>query len=71
MKADNAQASSRLNFGGNCTPPNCTFTPPDICMQGFVWREIRPEDHVCVAPQERDLVKQKNAMANQRRAAPR
>lgn len=26
---------------------HCTFGP-DTCMQGFVWREAGPEDHVCV-----------------------
>jgi hypothetical protein len=71
VKADNAQASSRLAFGGNCTPPNCTFTAPDKCKQGFVWREARRPDHVCVSVPERTLIASENATANQRRAVPR
>ncbi|MBV6697507.1 hypothetical protein [Kitasatospora aureofaciens] len=27
---------------------------PDTCRQGFVWRDARPGDHVCVIPQHRD-----------------
>jgi hypothetical protein len=26
---------------------------PDTCQQGFVWREARPGDHVCVTPETR------------------
>lgn len=37
----------------------------DVCKQGYVWREARPGDHVCVTPQTRDDV------ARQNRAAPR
>jgi len=32
----------------------------DLCRQGFVWREARPGDHVCVDPKTRDLVQQQN-----------
>ena len=26
---------------------------PDTCKQGYVWRDARPGDHVCVTPQTR------------------
>jgi hypothetical protein len=29
------------------TTKNCSFGP-DTCIQGFVWREAGPDDHVCV-----------------------
>lgn len=34
--------------------------PADLCRQGFVWREARPGDHVCVDAKTRDLVQQQN-----------
>jgi len=39
--------------------------PADSCRQGYVWREARPGDHVCVTPQTR------TAVARQNREAPR
>jgi len=39
---------------------------PDACKQGFVWREARPTDHVCVTPEVRD-----ETAADNRRAAGR
>ena len=69
VAADNAQAQSRRAY--TCTPPNCTFTAPDTCKVPFVWREARPSDHVCVTVPERSQVAAENALANQRRAAPR
>jgi hypothetical protein len=38
---------------------------PDTCIQGYVWREARPSDHVCVAPPIRDATAQQNANAAQ------
>ncbi|WP_424528857.1 hypothetical protein ACOZ38_04020 [Sphaerisporangium viridialbum] len=35
---------------------------PDTCRQGFVWREARPFDHVCVAPEARDQAAQDNRL---------
>lgn len=32
----------------------------DTCASGFVWREARPSDHVCVPPAARDRVKGEN-----------
>ena len=36
---------------------------PDICIQGYVWREAQPSDHVCVTPPIRDATAQQNAAA--------
>jgi hypothetical protein len=49
-------------------PPTPTPTPyrpygPDQCIQGFVWREAWPEDHVCVTPDQRQRVAEDNAQA--------
>ncbi len=40
---------------------------PDTCVNGFVWREARPSDHVCVTPETRTLTAQENAAAVSRR----
>ena len=47
-----------------------TGTPidPDTCLQGYVWREAVPGDHVCVTPETRALVAQDNSLAASRRA---
>ncbi|GFG50846.1 hypothetical protein [Mycolicibacterium agri] len=34
---------------------------PDTCIQGYVWRNARPGDTVCVTPATRDTVAQQNA----------
>lgn len=34
---------------------------PDTCVQGFVWREARTSDTVCVTPDVRDRTAQENA----------
>ena len=39
----------------------------DTCLQGFVWREVVPSDHVCVPPETRDQVWQDNRLAASRR----
>ena len=36
---------------------------PDTCIQGFVWREARPGDTVCVTPDIRTTVAQQNGNA--------
>jgi hypothetical protein len=77
VAADNGQAENRRE---GCTlpgsapvagRPNCTFVMPDYCIQGFVWREARPPDHVCVTPAERDLIRTENNTAWERYAQPR
>jgi hypothetical protein len=34
--------------------------PADLCRPGFVWREARSSDHVCVDPRTRVLVQEQN-----------
>lgn len=34
---------------------------PDTCIDGYVWRDGRPGDHVCVTPAVRDATAQQNA----------
>lgn len=40
---------------------------PARCKMGFVWREARSGDRVCVTPQRRTQVRQENRLADQRR----
>ena len=40
---------------------------PDTCLNGFVWREAVPTDHVCVTPAVRTQTSQDNAQAAARR----
>lgn len=40
----------------------------DRCVQGYVWREARPADHVCVTAARRSEVRQENQQAPGRRA---
>jgi hypothetical protein len=40
---------------------------PDTCIQGYVWREAIPSDHVCVTPAVRARTQQENATAVERR----
>ncbi|MGI5284365.1 hypothetical protein ACQEVF_13620 [Nonomuraea polychroma] len=42
---------------------------PDTCISGFVWREARPSDHVCVTPAVRRQTLADNAAAASRRAS--
>ena len=52
--------------GQPLTEANCAFGP-DTCVQGFVWREATPSDHVCVAPAVREQTRGDNAQAAARR----
>ncbi|GAA2926832.1 hypothetical protein GCM10020221_23450 [Streptomyces thioluteus] len=40
---------------------------PDTCLQGYVWREARPSDHVCVTGATRDRARYDNSQAVNRR----
>ena len=40
---------------------------PDTCVQGYVWREAFPGDHVCVDPATRAQAAEDNRLAAQRR----
>ena len=41
---------------------------PDTCLQGYVWREAVPGDHVCVTPETRAQAAQDNSLADSRRS---
>lgn len=41
-------------------PPPASRAAPGSCRQGFVWREARRGDTVCVTPQTRDEVAAQN-----------
>ena len=43
-----------------------SLTVSDECASGYVWREARSTDHVCVTPESRTLVKQENGGARER-----
>jgi hypothetical protein len=40
---------------------------PDYCIQGYVWREAQPGDHVCVTPARRAEVNKENGLGASRR----
>jgi hypothetical protein len=42
---------------------------PDTCLNGFVWREAVPTDHVCVTPTVRTQTQQDNSLAASRRSS--
>ncbi|MGB3485756.1 MAG: hypothetical protein WBB07_26500 [Mycobacterium sp.] len=58
-------AAAGIAFAGVVGPVAAQADPlpygPDTCVQGFVWREARPGDTVCVTPAIRDQVAQQNA----------
>lgn len=58
------------NYGSTSDPLSTGPKPPpkpkDTCIQGFVWREARPSDRVCVSPKVRDDVAQQNRTRRQR-----
>jgi hypothetical protein len=45
---------------------NCSYGPL-TCKSGYVWRDARDGDGVCVTPDERDRAHADNAMADSRR----
>ena len=42
-------------------------TRPGYCIQGYVWREAQPADHVCVTPARRAEVNNENGLGSARR----
>lgn len=40
---------------------------PDTCLEGYVWREAYPDDHVCVTPATREQAATDNRLAVTRR----
>jgi hypothetical protein len=53
---ENAEAGLHRQPGGGAYGP-------DTCRQGYVWREARPSDHVCVLPEKRRRVQRENQEA--------
>ncbi|KUI39087.1 hypothetical protein [Mycobacterium sp. GA-2829] len=47
--------------------PGTAAAAPDTCVQGYVWREASPSDHVCVTPGERSAAAQQNSQAAARK----
>ena len=47
--------------------PDPPDSGPGTCLQGFVWREASPTDHVCVSPGVRDQTARQNGLAAQNR----
>jgi hypothetical protein len=52
------------------TPAFAADYGPDTCLNGFVWREAYPGDHVCVTPATRSQAAANNAQAAAHRNAP-
>lgn len=52
-----------INSGANTASVTIQGNIADRCLQGYVWREARPTDHVCVTPAERSRVAADNAAA--------
>ena len=48
--------------------PATTSATGAECIAGFVWREARPADRVCVTPETRDQTKAENEAADSRRS---
>lgn len=61
---DNLLAEERKDPA--CATGDCEFGP-DQCLSGYVWREITPDDLVCVTPEMRDLVAEDNFLAEERK----
>jgi len=57
------QGPSRADTGSNLP---VAPQRPSHCRQGYVWREARIPDFVCVTPQARDLARAENAAAPSR-----
>ena len=46
-----------------------TSVHPDTCKSGYVWRDARPGDHVCVTPATRSQAQYDNSQAANRIAS--
>ncbi|MCZ0728762.1 hypothetical protein [Mycolicibacterium iranicum] len=54
-------ALAALTMGASSAPASAQPYGPDTCISGYVWREARGGDNVCVTPNIRDAVAQQNA----------
>jgi hypothetical protein len=69
-KSEAAQDNHWANVRNACPSDNqrnCSYGP-GTCVEGYVWREANPSDHVCVTPQVRDQTRNDNAEAAARRS---
>ena len=53
---------------GSGASPSPSPSTTDTCVQGYVWREAVPGDHVCVTPETRAQAAQDNSLAASRSA---
>src|SRR5215211_3265306 len=65
--ADRKEAGSAQGPDGRVSPTGGAYGP-DTCVQGYVWREAVPGDHVCVTPETRDQTHEDNDLADSRRS---
>lgn len=56
-----------INAAAGTASVSVTGTIAERCLMGFVWREARPADHVCVTGAARTEVRNENAQAAARR----
>lgn len=54
-------ALAALTVGLSIAPVSAQPNGPDTCIQGYVWREARPGDTVCVTPDVRATVAKQNS----------
>lgn len=54
-------ALAAVTVGPTIAPVSAQPYGPDTCIQGYVWREARPGDTVCVTPDIRATVAQQNS----------
>jgi hypothetical protein len=57
-----------INTAANTATVTIVSSFPDHCMLGFVWREVRSYDHVCVTPDSRASVRDEDNHASERRS---
>ncbi|MGW2376153.1 MULTISPECIES: hypothetical protein [Kitasatospora] len=65
----NTMMAAVLGLGGAALGASAAHAQdfgPDTCRQGFVWRDARPGDHVCVIPQHRTDAASDNSQAGAR-----
>ena len=60
----------RRDAGAGAVPASAAGSHgPLTCLDGFVWRQATPRDHVCVTPEVRAQTARDNALAPTRRSA--
>jgi hypothetical protein len=62
-------AALTLGVGAGSASADAGSHGPLTCLDGFVWRQATPRDHVCVTPEVRAQTARDNALARTRRSA--